>query len=111
MAALWATNEFILSPSELATWAAVDNIAGMTSFQIKTIVDGVQFTSADPDVAQERIDEAKQTIAAAKSYVNLATMLNPKMWGPRKQMLTAIDVAEIGILDHEKRLNQLKGGR
>jgi hypothetical protein len=110
LAALWATNEFILSPSELATWAAVDNIAGVTGFQVKNIVDGVKWEGMDADVAQERIDEAKQTIANAESYVNLATMLNPKMWGPRKQMLGAIKVAKIGVLDQEIRLNVLKGG-
>ena len=107
LAAIWATNEFILSPSELATWAAVDNVAGVTSFQTKIIVDGVKFDGADPDEAQERIDEAKQTIANARSYVNIATMLNPKMWGPRKQMLTAIDAAQTGVEDNERRLNQI----
>ena len=110
LGAIWATNEFVLSPSELATWAAVDNVAGVTGFHVKNIVDGVQFNNLDPDVAQERIDEAKETIAHARSYVNIATMLNPKMWGPRKQMLTAIDAAKLGVEDNERRLNQLKGG-
>ncbi len=110
LSAVWLTNEFALSPNELAVWAAVDNNAGLASFQIKTIVDGVKFDGLNPDIAQERIDEAKQTIAHSRTFVNLSTMLNPKLWGPRRQLLGAIDVASTGVADHERRLNLLKGG-
>ena len=110
LATAWAVNEFVLSPTELATWAAVDNIAGVTGFQVKNIVDGVQFTGGDIATAEERIAEAKESVANARSYVNLATMLNPKMWATRKLMLGAIDTSEVGILDQEIRLKTLKGG-
>lgn len=103
----YVVNEFLLSPSELATWAAVDNVAGLISFQVKNSVDGVRFGTVTVEDAQLLIQDAKQHIAGARSFVERTTMLNPKLWAGRNTLIGAIDVAENGVLLQEEILAEL----
>ena len=107
LATAYVFNEFLLSPNELAVWAAVDNISGLISFQIKNIVDGVKFDNADPAEAEARIAEAEQFISGARKFVNFWTMVNPKLWAGRNTLLSAVDVAAVGVENQKIRLAEL----
>ena len=90
----YVVNEFLLSPSETANWAAVDNIAGVTAFQMNDILQGVQEGTITAAGAEESIERARDNIKGARNFVKKSTLLNPKMWAVRKTYLEAIQAAE-----------------
>jgi len=107
LAGAWIIDNFILSPTETATWAGVDNVAGAVSFQVKTVVDGVEDGTSTRADAEILIADAKVSIDKAKTYVNWVTMLNPKAWSSRGILMEAIDTATQGVLLQEARLAEI----
>lgn len=104
IATIYATNTFVLEPSELATWAAVDNIAGATSYQISGIERGARDGTSTPEQITEAYAIAEGNIRAARSFVNKTTRLNPKLWASRNIMLESVAVAEKSIADSKARV-------
>ncbi len=94
MTGAYVVNEFLLSPSETANWAAVDNIAGVTAFQMNDILQGVQEGTITAANAEESIERARENIDGARNFVKKSTLLNPKMWAVRKTYLEAIQASE-----------------
>lgn len=97
IATLWAVNEFILSPSELTEWTAVDNIAGVTSFRVSDLTKDIKFNGFEnisPKEATEVYNTAQDNIDLARTTVNGITILNPKLWAGRKLKLAAIQIAQ-----------------
>ena len=97
LGALYLINEFALNPSEIATWAAVDNIAGQAAFLTRDIVDAVKWDGMDIKEATAAFDNAEESIKNSKKFVSRTTMLNPKLWANRKILLLAIEQAEARI--------------
>jgi len=94
VATVFAANTFVLEPSELATWAAVDNIASATSFQINQISYGHSQGLITDEEALDLINLAQRNINEARKYVDTTTMYNPKLWPSRAILIQAIQTAE-----------------
>ncbi len=97
IATAWAVDNFILSPSELTEWTAVDNIAGVTSFQVNSISFGVRDGSISPQDATISFDRAQDNIDLARATVDEISRRNPKLWAGRKIKLQAIEISQNGL--------------
>jgi len=94
VALLFGVNSFALEPSELATWAAVDNIASATSFQMNQLSYGINQGLITPDKAEALVTLAYKNIKMARDYVELTTRYNPKLWPAEEILLQGIDTAK-----------------
>ncbi len=94
LGALYGINEVVLSPSELSTWAAIDNIAGQAAFLTRDIADAVKYNGMSPIEAEKRFARAEESIKNAKKFVNRTTMFNPKLWANRKILMQTLREAE-----------------
>ena len=97
LGALYGINEFALSPSELATWAAIDNIAGQAAFLTRDIADAVKFSGMSQEEANKSFDRAEESIANSRKFVTRTTILNPKLWANRKILMQTIIEAEARV--------------
>lgn len=101
---LYAANQFILEPSELATWAAVDNIAGATAYQINQVSYGVSQGLISQSEAAELLRQAEENVNSAEEYVNQMTALNPKLWATRGILMQSIQTARDTIAVQKSKL-------
>lgn len=97
LGALYGINEFLLSPSELATWAAIDNIAGQAAFLTRDISDAVKFSNMPIDEANKAFDRAEESIGNSKKFITRTTILNPKLWANSKILRQTIIEAEARV--------------
>lgn len=101
---IYAVDKFLLSPGELGTWAAVDNVGSALSFQSKAVADGVVFQGGNPAEANTLFDEMQTTIETMRQYVEGEVSRNPKLWASRKPLLKALEVSSQGIEIQRQRL-------
>lgn len=107
---IYAINEFVLNPNELSVWAAVDNVASATPFQMNDLLRGVEEGSISIGEADEVIAKGKENIIKSKQYVNTMTMINPKLWAGRKILMEAINTAENSMAIKELRFEEMRLG-
>lgn len=107
VATIFAANTFVLEPQELATWAAVDNIASATSFQVNQISYGVSQGIISLEEANDLMNLADRNINKAEDYVNTTTMYNPKLWPSRAILLQAIQTARDSVAIQRTKINTI----
>lgn len=90
----FAVDKLLLSPSELAVWAAVDNVASASSFQSNNLVSAVQFGGFPKDEALKQITELENTVEKSRAFTNRATRINPKLWPGRNMLMSSIETAQ-----------------
>lgn len=90
---IYGVNEFILSPNELAVWAAVDNIGSAIPFQMNDIAKGVKSGTIEEEKAFELIDQAEKHLENARGFIRKSTIANPKLWPAAKRLIEANTVA------------------
>ena len=107
---LYGINEFVLSPSELATWAAVDNVAGQAAFLTRDLPFAVRDGSITPAQAGELLAQSKKVIKDSEEFVVFTTSKNPKLMPNSKILRSAIDEAKRRTEFTELQLTELQGG-
>lgn len=95
--AVYGLDKFLLSPNELAVWTAVDNIGSAIPFQMNDLLSGVQNNIISLEEAEVLIDQAQVHLDGARKFINISTILNPKLWAGRKRLLEANIVAQEAI--------------
>ena len=104
LSTIYGVDKFLLSPGELGTWAAVDNVGSALSFQSKAVADGVVFQGANAAEADELFDEMQRTIGDMTQYVDGEVSRNPKLWASKKPLLKALQTSSEGIEIQRARL-------
>lgn len=104
---LYAINEVILSPAELATWAAVDNVAGQAAFLTRDLPFAVRSGEVSQAEADSLIKESKRVVREANTFVVETTAKDPKLWANSKILRSAIDESLRRIELSEAQLTQL----
>lgn len=104
---VYLIDKFLLSPSEIANWAAVDNVAGALNFESSDINRAVGAGELDLEVGKGIIEKNIKTAVNMKSEVVSITSQNPKLWASSKVMRTSVDTAIEGMQLKLFRLEQL----
>lgn len=93
LAAIYGVDKFFYSPTELATWTAVDNIAGSLSFQASQLANSVTNNEQSYQEAQPQFEQMRKDIEDAKVLVRRQTSGNPKLYASAKVFAEAINTA------------------
>lgn len=111
LSAIYGVDKFLLSPSELGTWTAIDNVAGQASFLATKITNDVKFNNYPIDQAFQQINESRETIKEARNFVVSTTSKNPKLWANAKMYSLALDQADLSLNFSLESINNFKGGQ
>lgn len=96
VATVWAIDNFLLSPSEITEWTAVDNIAGQTNFRVGEVKRRVMNGQTIGNEF-EIMEQAQRDLDFAKNTVETITRVNPKTWAGSKAKFTAIQITQDNI--------------
>ena len=103
-----AVDKFAWGPGELASWAAVDNIAGMVSFTSGEINTAYQDRDISKEEGEEFYTEAFGKLDSSESYVRSQMRINPKLkFGAGKQLILAIDTARARVELNQQLFNEI----
>lgn len=90
--------------SGIMTWLASDNIMSGASIFARDVAGAVDRGDVPRIKGLELIEEQQELVDTARSFVNVATMVNPLMWPFRNIVMTNAEGAQNAIGLHRQRI-------